>query len=258
MTERNIIKALAEAQAEIKPPKKSRTATIPTKGGSKYTYQYADLDDVLKAVLPPLNKRGIFVRDETRIEGESIILKTVLEMAGDKRTVESEHPVCSVNQTQQAIGSAKTYARRYNLCGLIGISPVEDNDGETAAPGGNQPVQQMSTDQARREVNFPEVLEHIRSAKTIKQLQNLYQMYVNGRKGSWPADWVKTASDEIMLCRANLEVVNLEKALEKATTDEQRTEIWNDADIASKLEGFDEQAKAAFDLFQQSLDGAPL
>lgn len=59
--------ALAAAQADLEQPKKSRTA----KAGS-YEYRYADLADVVAAVLPVLSRHGIAVVQDVRVSDDLV------------------------------------------------------------------------------------------------------------------------------------------------------------------------------------------
>ena len=123
--------ALANAQGELKNPDKNKTAKIETRNGGSYEYQYADISDCLKSVLPVLSKHGISLVQPTRMRDQWLYIETILSK-GDA-SIRSEYPVCAIGGDHKAMGSAMTYARRYALCSLIGIAAEDDTDGEGAS-----------------------------------------------------------------------------------------------------------------------------
>lgn len=121
MTERNIHEAFLEAQKKIEPVKKD--------GRNPYfNSRYSTLEAVLGTVKPPLNDEGFSIQQP--IMGDKV--KTRLQYI-DGNTIEDEGtPItCKVDNDPQAQGSAITYARRYGLMSLLGLSATDD-DGESA------------------------------------------------------------------------------------------------------------------------------
>jgi hypothetical protein len=106
---------------------KNRTAK-----GAKFSYRYADISDVLAAVLPALSRVGLALTQETSIIDGGIMLTTRLTHAGTGECVSGYYPVARITDDPQTMGSALTYARRYALCTLIGLAPDDDDDGESA------------------------------------------------------------------------------------------------------------------------------
>lgn len=130
-----IFAALALAQGEMPVIHKSKEGKV--KGESKsgkayeYTYKYADIADVLEAVLPVLSKHGLSVIQPTKIENGAIYITTrICHSSG--QWFESDYPVASVNGDHQKMGGAMTYARRYALCSTVAIAADEDLDGAGA------------------------------------------------------------------------------------------------------------------------------
>jgi len=193
----NIHEALAACQGELQNPEKTKTA----KAGS-YTYKYADIADVLNACRPVLSKHGIAVIQATVIEGDVMLLKTCLTYV-DGTSVDSLYPVCSfTNGDHQKIGAAMTYARRYALSSLLGIASEEDSDGQGAAKTSG--ASQMSVHQAKKEINWDNIVGSIRNAKTMKLLDNM-AVRVNESEGIWPTSYTTSARDEIEARRKELE-----------------------------------------------------
>ncbi len=193
----NVYQALAAAQAEIVDPKKKRTAKVKTKAGPTFEYKYADLSDTLAAVRPVLSKHGIVSLQTTNIVEGQMILRTVLiHGESDTETVPSSYPVCSVHGDHQQMGAAVSYARRYALSMAVGISPAEDGDGEMAAKSGDGDRQQLSMQEAKKELNWDEIEGWIRGIKSHDMLEKATKR-VKGNKGYWPASYINSAMEEI-------------------------------------------------------------
>ena len=135
--------ALAAAQAAMPPVVKDRVAKI----GPGREYRYADLATILATVRPVLGAHGLALTQRTQIRGEAIVLLTELRHASGE-VLDSEYPVAAIGIKHQDMGGALTYARRYALCGLVGIAADEDDDG-ASAPAPVVPVEPSITrDQA--------------------------------------------------------------------------------------------------------------
>ena len=117
--------ALAKFQGEIKNP--ANTATNPF-----FKSKYAPLSDVLNAVRPILSKNGLSVLQSPSGDGEHIIVTTTL-IHSSGEWIESPELVLKADKaTAQGAGSAITYARRYALSAILGISSEDDDDGNDA------------------------------------------------------------------------------------------------------------------------------
>lgn len=130
----NLTKALAMAQSEIKHAEKDGK-------NPHFKSDYSTLAAVWDAARIPLTKNGLAVVQTQKIDGETIIsVTTLLHVSGEFIT--SELPLLMVKKDMQQLGSALTYARRYQLCAIAGISSDED-DGEAAVnrpSSGTQPI----------------------------------------------------------------------------------------------------------------------
>lgn len=109
---------------------RGRTATIPTNSGSRYTYNYADLSDVLDAVTPVLAEHGLALLQPLGTNGNGAAVVTLL-LHTSGEWIESTFPLQSFAKPQEQ-GSAITYARRYAAVALLGIATEEDDDGAAA------------------------------------------------------------------------------------------------------------------------------
>ena len=126
-THETLAAALAAAQAAMPPVVKDRVAKI----GPGREYRYADLATILATVRPVLGAHGLALTQRTQIRGEAIILLTELRHSSGE-VLDSEYPVAAIGIKHQDMGGALTYARRYALCGLVGIAADEDDDGASA------------------------------------------------------------------------------------------------------------------------------
>ena len=125
---------LAEAQAEMPNPKKSREGQ---KGYQKY--KYATLDAVLDIVKGPLNKRGIFLTQPTcRDEGGLMFVQTVVYGDGEQMVLDSKP--YEYDSDPQEFGKRETYARRYSLLTAFGLAGEDDTDGDTGPRGTRPPA----------------------------------------------------------------------------------------------------------------------
>ena len=189
--------ALAAAQGELKNPEKNREADA-----GKYKYKYADISDVLEAVLPVMSRHGLSITQPTVIRENAIILITRLSHTSGE-SIESEYPVCSLNGNHQAMGAAMTYARRYALTSLIGVAAVDDTDGEGAAPSGEGERVKLNANQAKSEINWDVIQSKIDNAKDFKALDRMEET-IEDRKGFWPDTYYWKAKERVEFNRLEM------------------------------------------------------
>jgi ERF superfamily protein len=119
--------ALAKAQAELINPEKSLTATIRTgrPGDGERSFRYAPLASGLDIVRKTLGQHEIATLQTTAINQSAgmVNLTTMLAHASGE-WIASDWPVCPIAETAnpQRMGAALTYARRYALFTLVGIT----------------------------------------------------------------------------------------------------------------------------------------
>lgn len=99
--------------------------------------KYADLSSIWEAIREPLSSNGLSVV-QLPAPGENGTLKLVTRLLHSSgEWIESEIAMPLGKQDPQGYGSALTYARRYGLSALLGITQ-EDDDGEGAMQRGKQ------------------------------------------------------------------------------------------------------------------------
>jgi hypothetical protein len=135
--------ALAKAQIELANPEKSLIGTIePQRGeGGARQFRYAPLSSGLEIVRKTLGQHEIATVQTTAIDQAAGIvnLTTVLAHSSGE-WIASDWPVCSVAETARPhrMGAALTYARRYALFTLVGITGEDDLDAPDLIGPGTQ------------------------------------------------------------------------------------------------------------------------
>lgn len=130
-----ITAALVKVQAILEPAAKSKVNPF-------YHSKYADLEGIMAVVRKPLAENGLAITQTLEtVDGKIMLVTSLLHVSGqflrgifpvapaptfDKEG--KEHP-----PTPQAWGSAQTYARRYGLAALVGITVEDDDDGNAAS-----------------------------------------------------------------------------------------------------------------------------
>lgn len=109
--------------------KKNQTAEIPTKNGSKYSYQYVDIAQIHEYL--EVNNMSYYQFID-RIDGDDYIMTVKINSEGKEslplrgsRVVDAT--LFGNDNPAQKQGSALTYARRYSLLMAFGLA-TEDND----------------------------------------------------------------------------------------------------------------------------------
>lgn len=121
---KEIATALVKAQKEMQTPKKGSVNPF-------FKNKYADLNDVLEAVVPALNNNGIvLLQPLVYIDGKNFVKTVLMHESGE--VFESFAEIfCAKQNDAQSYGSGISYARRYALSSICGIGS-EDDDGQKA------------------------------------------------------------------------------------------------------------------------------
>ena len=113
--------ALAKAQAEF--VEMDRDAQVKF---DNRMFKYATLAEVLASVRPALNKYGLALLQP--FDGDKVT--TILALGATRIEVDVLLPNWA---NVQALGSALTYVKRYQLKSMLGVNDGEDDDGLTAS-----------------------------------------------------------------------------------------------------------------------------
>jgi hypothetical protein len=122
----DLARALSLAQGQM------RHATL-NKTNPHFKSRYADLASIIDAIRKPLADNNLSVTQIIDVQGELVSLVTLL-MHPSGQFIRSVHPLPG-GGTPQAFGSALTYAKRYSLSSMLGISADEDDDANLAEKG---------------------------------------------------------------------------------------------------------------------------
>lgn len=116
---------------------------VKTKKGGQYTFSYATLGNIQRTTTPVLTKHGLSVLQLVGVDGG--VTTVLLHKSGQflesdvfsivPKTDEGELP------TPQEIGSSVTYAKRYQLAGMLNIDAMKDDDGNHGS--GNEITQEQ-------------------------------------------------------------------------------------------------------------------
>lgn len=121
-----LAEALAKAQGQMKPALKDSI-------NPHFRSAYADLNACWSAIREPLSSNGLAVIQNVSSDASGVTVETMLVHSSGEH-IQSKCWLPVAQKTPQAYGSAITYARRYSLSALVGLS-AEDDDGNAASTG---------------------------------------------------------------------------------------------------------------------------
>jgi hypothetical protein len=137
-TIKEIATALSKFQAEVKNPANSANNPF-------FKSKYAPLNEILNDVRPLLAKNGLSILQFPSGDGQNIVVTTAL-LHDSGEWIESEPLVLkAVKADPQGAGSCITYARRYAVAAILGISSEDDDDGNAATHGKGEPEKKTSS-----------------------------------------------------------------------------------------------------------------
>ena len=119
-----LAEALCKAQAEFSPAAFDRENPY-------FKSRYATLASVFEAAKPAF-KNGLSVTQSIETHEGKVIINTIL-MHVSGEWIETEIAMKPKTDGPQDVGSAGTYGRRYALASILGLSSVEDDDGNQAS-----------------------------------------------------------------------------------------------------------------------------
>ncbi len=140
----NIVAALCQFQAVVTNPKKDSDNPF-------FKSKYADLDEIIKAIRPALEKSGLsFIQNPAKDENGCIGVYTMLLHKSGEYIVFDPVLVPVSKKDAQGIGAAMTYARRYSLGAALGIATDEDDDANSLQQPKQQKPQSKPTQQEKK------------------------------------------------------------------------------------------------------------
>jgi hypothetical protein len=139
-----LVAARAKASAKIKAIVKDKQAKVESRkeGGRSYSYQYADLADVLDAIEEAISEQGMAIFQVTQDRGrDGTYLVTTLSHDSDQ-WIAGEIRLRNTEGGPQVLGSELTYLRRYAVLSILALAPEGDDDGATAQGRADQQARQ--------------------------------------------------------------------------------------------------------------------
>lgn len=123
--------ALVAALKDLSVVEAARTATVPIKAGGSYSYNYADIADVVRLTRPALAAQGVVALTPVHAFGSGLACTvTLLHDSGEQMDL-GPFPF-EAGRDAQSTGSAVTYHRRYALIAALGLAAGDDDDGAAA------------------------------------------------------------------------------------------------------------------------------
>lgn len=133
-----ISKALTGFQRDLEEPTKDAANPF-------FKNKYVTLDKLLESIRPALIKNGLSFVQSPGGDGETITVTTLL-MHESGEWIECDPLALKAAKVDpQGAGSAVTYARRYSLSAVLGVTWDEDDDGAKAS---NVPLEKRQTAKA--------------------------------------------------------------------------------------------------------------
>lgn len=171
LTTKEIFAALVQAKAEFKPAVKASV-------NPHFRSNYADLATVISATEEALSKNGLCIIQSPQgdVSRQSVTIVTRLgHISGEWIEGQLELPAMNRDKFDpQSVGSAITYARRYALMGMLGIT-AEDDDGNAASATPSPAVNRAS------QVKPAPIAEALRDTKPDF---NEYEAYLSEAEGA--------------------------------------------------------------------------
>lgn len=125
--------AMSDFQRDCPPISRTSTANIVSQAGAKFSYKYAELDEIAKTITPLLSAAGLsFSWDSTVDKGVLTCVCTLRHVNGHKITASFIVPTDSKAGMSEAqkVAAALTFARRQSLVQVLGLTCADpDVDG---------------------------------------------------------------------------------------------------------------------------------
>lgn len=156
-----IAKAIIEAKNNFTKAKSS-------KKNSHLGNTYATLSDVLDAVEPALNSQAVIVMQhmlETSTDSVMHLATRLMHSSGQFMEFQYNMPI--EKKTAQAYGSTTSYARRYALAAILGISQTDDD----------------------AEISKMKPEDYKRRADNAQDEQEMRDVYMSAKKALSAAEW---------------------------------------------------------------------
>lgn len=160
---KELFEALANFQKNIVEPKKDKKVQY-----AKREFHYADLDSILRAVRPLMAEQGLSFTQIPQVQDGKVGVITIIMHCSGQFIESDPFLIPTQQQNAQGYGSCITYAKRYSLSALLGISADEDDDGNYGSCRDNKPE---SYGRNAKNMNLPQGVS--RGAQNNEWLTNM-------------------------------------------------------------------------------------
>ena len=158
-------KSLVETQKELKQPLKDAKNPF-------FKSEYVPLENVAEAITQTATKNGLaFSQYATTTETGNVSVGTIVFHESGEFIEFPPLILKPENTKPQSIGSAITYAKRYALSAIFGITSDKDDDGNKANGNGEPQKQPQKRNQKQVQNDEPDV--HAIVEKYVQQLEVL-------------------------------------------------------------------------------------
>lgn len=131
-------KAFAKTQKEMKQPLKDANNPF-------FKSKYVPLENVVEAITESASKNGLsFTQYPSSDEAGNVTVGTLVMHESGEWIEYDPIKMKPVKNDPQSIGSAITYAKRYALSAIFGITSDQDDDGNEATQTKKQPAKQQA------------------------------------------------------------------------------------------------------------------
>lgn len=174
---KDLVGSLAKAQGVMRP-------AVFNKINPHFRSRYADFSSCMDACRVPLSENGIAVIQYCETIDTKLNLVTMLAHTSGQ-WMKSEFPLITSKMDSQGIGSAMTYAKRYSLCGMVGIVADEDSDddaetavgrGKNESPKPQAKPQKIGSSQVSMIKKLEEKLDDETKRKIYDWMKNSYNI----------------------------------------------------------------------------------
>lgn len=175
---KQFFEALSKFQTLVPALKKNKTANVPTKTGSQFSYKFADLGSIASGIKNALNECGLSYRWEFAESKEGMKVTCIVShLSGhsEMTSMEAGKDISGAKNDIQSKGSTNTYLQRYTLIGALGLATADDDkDAAGAAPASRSRTSQPQSADLSEDEYLDLWRQKLKEVNTKMELNKLY------------------------------------------------------------------------------------
>ena len=154
---------------------------------------YVVLDDIMNAYKEPLSECWLFVYNFIRVDTEvNYVVTRIVDSDNEDKFIENIFPIAKL-WTPQAMGSAVSYGKRYNIWALLCIATEVDADGNDAPEIKKEKLTSTVIDKLK------EAIKSWNYTKTFQEcIDDLSKKYIVSDEQKKIVEWFYTNAGEIV------------------------------------------------------------